>query len=206
MILSARKDLYSSWERTFMGLTAISIRGSKTFPFGVIFLFLVGTALAQNTPVLSPPLTMRSGTILTVRLNQPLSSDHNQVGDVFSASLDQPVTVLGIVVAQRGQTVVGHVVDAKRAGRVHGVSSLGITLTDLTLVDGRTVAIQSQLLVRKGRTSKGRDAAAIAGTAGVGAAIGAAVDGGTGAAVGAAGGAAVGTIGVLLTRGDPTIV
>ena len=197
--------MYASWENTAMGLTAILIRGSKTSSFAVILLLLASTGGAQNAPVASPPLTMRSGTILTVRLNQPLSSDHNQVGDVFSASLDQPVTVLGIVVAQRGQTVVGHVVEAKKAGRVHGVSRLGITLTDLTLVDGQTVAIQSQLLVRKGPTSRGRDAAVIAGTAGAGAAIGASVDGGAGAAVGAAAGAAAGTIGVLLTRGDPTI-
>jgi hypothetical protein len=36
--------------------------------------------------------------------------------------------------------------------------------------------------------------------------LGVAVDGGTGAAVGAAAGAAAGSIGVLLTRGDPTII
>jgi len=189
-----------------MTLTPILIRSSKTLPFTLLLLFLADIGVAQNAPVVSPPLTMRPGTILTVRLNQPLSSDHNQVGDVFSATLDQPVTVLGIVVAKRGQTVAGHVVEAKKAGRVHGVSRLGITLTDLTVVDGQTVEIQSQLLVRKGPTSKGRDAAAIAGTAGVGAAIGAAADGGTGAAIGAAAGAAAGTIGVLLTRGDPTII
>src|SRR5262249_4419229 len=153
---------------TAMGLTANLIRLSKTFPFAVILLFLAGTGVAQNAPMASPPLTMRSGTILTVRLNQPLSSDHNESGDVFSASLDQPAIVLGIVVAQRGQTVSGHVVEAKKAGRVHGVSRLGITLTHLTLVDGQTVAIQSQLLVRKGPTTRGRDAAAIAGTAGFG--------------------------------------
>ena len=189
-----------------MGLTAISIRCSKTFWLAVVLLFLADMAVAQNAPVVSPPMTMRPGTILTVRLNEPLSSDHNQVGDVFTASLDQPVIVLGIVVAQRGQTVAGHVVEAKKGGRVHGVSRLGITLTDLTLVDGQTVPIQSQLQVRKGPTSKGRDAAAIAATAGVGAAIGAAADGGPGAAIGAAAGAAAGTIGVLFTRGDPTII
>jgi len=189
-----------------MGLSAILVRGNQALSFAVILLFLAGAGLAQNVPVVSPPLTMRSGTVLNVRLNQPLSSDHNQVGDVFSASLDQPVTVLGIVVAQRGQSVAGQVVDAKKAGRVRGVSRLGIALTQLTLVDGQTVAIQSQLLLRKGPTSKGRDAAAIAGTAGVGAAVGGAVDGGAGAAVGAVTGAAAGTIGILLTRGDPTII
>ena len=198
--------MYASWENAAMGLTAILIRARKTFSFAVLLLLLASTGGAQNVPVASPPLTMRPGTILTVRVNQPLSSDRNQVGDVFSASLDQPVTVLGIVVAQRGHTVVGHVVEAKKAGRVHGVSRLGITLTDLTLVDGQTVAIQSQLLVRNGPTSRGRDVAVIGSTTGVGAAIGAGVGGGTGAAIGAAAGAAAGTIGVLLTRGNPTII
>src|SRR5262249_21874640 len=208
MRFAGRRDCVSSCAResTFMSLTTILIRGSKTFPSALILLFLADIGAAQNAPVASPPLTMRPGTILAVRLNQPLSSDHNQVGDLFSATLDQPVTVLGIVVAHRGQTVAGHVVETKNAGRIHGVSRLAITLTDLTLVDGQTVAIQSQLLVRKGPTSRGRDAAAIAGTAGVGASIGAAADGGTGAAIGAAAGVAAGTIGVLLTKGDSTMI
>ena len=154
----------------------------------------------------SPPLTMKPGATLTVRINEPLSSDHNKVGDVFSATLTQPVVVLGIVVARRGQAVAGQVVEAKKAGRVSGVSRLGITLTSLTLVDGQTVPIQSQLLVREGPTSVGRDAAGIAAATGVGAVIGAAADWGTGAAIGAAAGAAAGTIGVLLTRGHPTVV
>jgi hypothetical protein len=189
-----------------MGLTALSIRCSKTFGFPVILLFMAGMGVAQDAPMVSPPLTMKPGATLTVRTNEPLSSDHNQVGDVFSATLTQPVVVLGIVVAQRGQTVAGHVVEAKKAGRVSGVSRLGLTLTSLTLVDGQTVPIQSQLLVREGPTSVGRDAAAIAGTTGLGAAIGAAADWGTGAAIGAAAGAAASTIGVLLTRGLPTVV
>src|SRR5262249_20390388 len=152
------------------------------------------------------PLTMRPGTILTVRINEPLSSDHNQVGDVFSATLTQPVIVLGIVVARYGQTVAGRVVEVKKAGMMSGVSRLGITLTNLTLVDGKTVPIQSQLLVQKGPTSVGRDATAVAATTGLGAAIGAAADWGKGAAIGAAAGVASGLIGVLLTRGYPTVV
>jgi hypothetical protein len=179
-------------------------RSSKTFL--MTMLFVTGIVLAQDAPMLSPPLTMKPGTTLTVRINESLSSDHNRVGDAFSATLTQPVVVLGIVVARFGETVTGQVVDAKKAGRVSGVSRLGITLNSLTLVDGQTVPIQSQLLVREGPTSKGRDAAAIAGSTGLGAVIGAAADGGTGAAIGAATGAAAGTIGVLLTRGLPTVV
>jgi len=153
-----------------------------------------------------PPLTIQQGAVLTVRINQALSSDHNQVGDVFSATLTQPVIVHGIVVARSGQTVVGRVMEAKKAGMVSGVSHLGIQMTSLTLADGQSVPIQSQLLVQKGPTSRGRDAAAIASTTALGAAIGAAADWGTGAAIGAGAGAVASTIGVLLTRGYPTVV
>jgi hypothetical protein len=61
-------------------------------------------------------------------------------------------------------------------------------------------------LTRNGTTSTGRDVGAIAATTGVGAAIGAGVNGGVGAGVGAGAGLIVGLAGVLLTRGNPTIV
>jgi hypothetical protein len=169
-------------------------------------LFVTGVVFGQDAPMVSPPLTMKPGTTLTVRINELISSDHNRVGDAFSATLTQPVIVLGIVVARYGQTVTGHVVEAKKAGRVSGVSCLGLTLTNLALVDGQTVPIGSQLVLLEGPTSVGRDAAAIAGSTGLGAAIGAAAAWGAGAGIGAAAGAAASTIGVLLTRGDPTVV
>ena len=153
-----------------------------------------------------PRLMIKAGTYITVRVNQPLSSDHNQPGDAFQASLARPIVVDGIVVAQTGQTLGGRVAEAQKAGRVTGVSRLGLQLTDLMLVDGQQVPIQSQLITRNGSTSEGRDAAAIAGTTGLGAAVGAAAGWGRGAAIGAGAGAAVGIIGVLLTRGNPTVV
>jgi len=151
-------------------------------------------------------LTIKPGTYVTVRINQFLSSDRNQTGDAFAATLVQPVVVDGIVVAQRGQTVGGRVSEAQKAGRVEGTSRLGLQLTDLTLADGSTVPVQSQMINRTGPTSVGRDAAAIGGTTALGAAIGAGVGWGQGAAIGAGAGAAVGILGVLLTRGRPTIV
>jgi hypothetical protein len=151
-------------------------------------------------------LTLKPGTFVTVRVDQPLSSDHNQPGDAFAATLVKPLIVDGVVVAQSGQTIAGRVAEAKKAGRVSGTSRLGVQLTELTLVDGQQLPIQSQLVSRTGPTSVGRDAAAIAGTTGLGAAVGAAADWGRGAAIGAGAGAAVGIIGVLLTRGQPTII
>jgi len=179
---------------------------SSIFGFTVTFLVVGGVAFGQGAPMVSPPLTMKPGTTLAVRINEPLSSDHNQEGDVFSATLTQPVVAQGIVVARYGQTAAGRVVEVKKAGRVSGVSRLGITLASLTLVDGKTVPIRSRLLVREGPTSVGSDVTAVASTTGLGAAIGAAADWGQGAAIGAGAGAAAGVIGVLLTRGQPTVI
>jgi hypothetical protein len=151
-------------------------------------------------------LTIKPGTYVTVRINQWLSSDRNQAGDAFAAILAEPVIVDGVVVAQRGQTVGGRVSEAQKAGRVEGTSRLGVQLTDLTLVDGSTVPIQSQMINRRGPTSVGTDAAAIGGTTALGAAVGAAADWGRGAAIGAGAGAAAGILGVLLTRGRPTVL
>ncbi len=149
-------------------------------------------------------LTLPAGTVIQVRVSQFLSSDQNRTGDSFSAELQQPLVVDGWVVARRGQTVLGRVSLAQRAGRVRGVSQLGVELAQLVLVDGQQLPIRTQLLQTSGGTSQGRDAQAIGTTTGVGAAIGAAVGGGKGAAIGGAAGAAAGVAGVLLTRGRPT--
>jgi len=153
-----------------------------------------------------PQLSIAAGTFITVRVNQLLSSDQNNQGDPFSASLLQPLVVNGVVVAEPGQTVSGRVVEAQKAGRVEGTSRLRVELTDLTLVDGQQVPIQTELVNRNGNTSVGRDVSGVAGTAGLGAAIGAAAGWGRGAAIGAGAGAAVGVLGVLLTRGEPSVI
>jgi len=174
---------------------------------------VAGPEADNQQPVGPPPaaalpgrLIIPAGKFLTVRVNQPISTDHNQVGDFFSATLAEPVVVDGIVVAQQGQTVNGRVSQVEKGGRVSGVSKLGVQLTQLTAVDGQQLPIQTQLVGRNARTTNGRDAAAVATTTGVGAAIGAAADWGRGAAIGAGAGAAVGLAGVLLTRGAPAVI
>ncbi len=151
-------------------------------------------------------LMVPAGTIVLVRINDFLSSDRNRVGDQFTAELEQPLVVNGWVVARRGQMVTGMVKAAQKAGRVTGVSQLGVELTDLTVVDGRQLPVLTELWKGSGGTSHGQDAGAIATTTGLGAAIGAAADWGRGAAIGAGAGAAAGIAAVLLTRGRPTIL
>lgn len=157
-------------------------------------------------PPVPAHLTMRPGTYITVRMNQPLSSDKNQTGDAFTATLSRPVVVDGVVVAGPGQIVAGHVTEAVRAGHGQGTSKLGIQLTNLTLVDGQQVPIESGLITSHGPGRGGQDTATIAATTATGAAIGAAVGWGVGAAIGAGAGLTAGVIGVLATRGQPTFV
>ena len=157
-------------------------------------------------PAVPPALTLPAGTVISVRTTQWLSSDKNQKGDSFNATLDQPLIAQGWVVARRGQSVMGQVSLAQKAGRVRGVSQLGLTLSEITLVDGQVAPTKTQLVSGSAGTSNGRDAAAVATTTGIGAIIGAGVNGGEGAGIGAAAGAAAGIIGVLVTRGKPTVV
>ncbi len=160
----------------------------------------------SSEPSVPASLTLQAGTVVPVRITEWLSSDKNVIGDRFSGSLEQPLIANGWVVAQRGQIVTGRVAAAQKAGRVTGVSQLGVELNELTLVDGQLLPVRTQLLQSSAGTSKGRDAAAIGTTTGVGAAIGAGAGGGEGAGIGAGIGAAAGIIGVLTTRGKPTVI
>jgi hypothetical protein len=149
-------------------------------------------------------LTLPSGAFVTVRVNQWLSSDRNQAGDTFYATLAQPLIEDGVVVARKGSMVAGRVSEAHKS---HSDSSsrLGLQLTSLSLVDGQQLAVQSQVVDRTGTTTPaGQQAAAVGTTTAIGAGIGAVAAGGVGAAIGAGAGLAASGIGVMLTRGRPT--
>jgi hypothetical protein len=141
-------------------------------------------------------VTLKPGTFVSMRVHQELTSNHNAAGDTFSGSLMQPIVVDGIVVAQRGQTVYGRVVEADK---VKGVSRLGIELNSLTLADGSQAAVHTQLVSRQDPAMPGRQQAGAITTA---TATGAAA----GSATGPGAGAAAGTVGVLATRNHPSVI
>jgi hypothetical protein len=151
-------------------------------------------------------LNLPAGTLIQVRINNELSSEHNQAGDRFTATLEQPIIANGWVVARRGQLLTGRVVSVKKAGFISGTSQLGVEVVELTLVDGQILPIRTSLVQSSGGTTRGRDAATVVGTTGLGAIIGGAAEGGGGAAVGAGIGAGAGILAVLTTRGRPTIL
>ena len=118
-------------------------------------------ATRSSEPVPSD-LTLAGGTLIRVRVNEWLSSDRNHPGDTFSGVLEQPLISQGWVVARRGQSVVGRVSVAQKAGHGKDVSQLGLELAELSLVDGQQLPVRTQLVQSEGRpTSTGREAATI---------------------------------------------
>lgn len=171
---------------------------------------------AQPTPAVSPrpaepakpapppeprKVTIAAGTLIPVRLAESLSSDRNESGYQFQATLDQPLIVEGFVIAERGSRVEGRVVEAEKAGRVQGVSQIAVELVQLHTSDGQKVEIATETFQKEGEQSRKSDAAKVAGGAAVGAALGAIFGGGKGAAIGAGAGAGAGAGTVLATRG-----
>jgi hypothetical protein len=148
-------------------------------------------------------VTLAAGTMLPVRIGEKLSSARNQVGDIFLATLTQPLVIDDLVIAERGARVEGRVVDITPAGRVKGVAHLGISVVRLATADGQNIRIRTEPFVKDGPTSTGTDAAKIGAGAAIGAIIGALTGGGKGAGIGAGAGGGAGTGDVLLTRGKP---
>jgi hypothetical protein len=164
---------------------------------------------APAPPPPPPPprqVTLTAGTLIPVRLVEGLSSDRNQPGDTFTGTLESPMVVDGLAIAERGARVEGRVVQSQKAGRVKGVSDLAIELTHLKTSDGQRVELQTEAFEKRGETSVGSDAAKVGAAAGIGAAIGAIAGGGKGAGIGAAIGGAAGTGGVMATRGKPAVL
>jgi len=151
-------------------------------------------------PAAPKSVTVPAGTTLSVVLSSSLDSGKNKAGDTFTGNLSEPIVVGGKTVLDQGTKVEGKVVAAEGSGRVKGKANMSLTLTSVT-VKGKDVSISTKTHAQEAESSKGRDAAVIAGGTGVGAAIGAIAGGGKGAAIGAAVGGGGGTGAVLATKG-----
>ena len=150
--------------------------------------------------------TLKAGTAVTVRTTNTLSTKTVQSGETFAASLEQPIVHSGWVVAPKGATVYGKIVNADPGGRVKGLASLTVRLTELQTADGQRIPINTDTYGVQAKTSKKEDLKKVGIGAGIGAAIGAIAGGGSGAAKGAGAGAGAGTGVVLATRGDPAVI
>jgi len=167
----------------------------------------------REPEVVAPPppppprqVTLNAGTLLSVRLIDGLTTERNNPGDTFTGTLDQPLVVDGLVIAERGSRVEGRVAAADRGGKVSGVAMLSVELTRIHLSDGQTISVHTDAFERHADTTHKTDAAKVGGGAALGAIIGAIAGGGKGAAIGAGIGGGAGAGDVLLTRGKAATI
>jgi hypothetical protein len=149
---------------------------------------------------------LTAGTLVSVRLQDTISSDRYHAGDIFTAALDRPLVVDGVVIAEKGARAEGKIIESQQAGRVKGLAVVALELTRVKLSDGQHVEISTDSFTKKGPESHEADAAKIGGGAALGAIIGAIAGGGKGAAIGAGVGGAAGTGAVIGTRGKPAVL
>jgi len=164
----------------------------------------------QDSPAPAPPppppaprfetVVVRAGTPVQIRLSQRLTTETNRTGDRFEAILERDLTADGRVVAERGSTVTGRLVEVDPSGRIKGRARMSLALVEIK-TSRETFPLQTPPVSLEADSSKGRDTAKIGGGAGLGAIIGAIAGGGKGAAIGAAIGGVAGGATVLATRG-----
>jgi len=165
-----------------------------------------------------PAAEIPKGSHALLKLVNSISTRTAREGDYVYLTTATPIVADGAVVVPTGSYVQGVVTHSKRPGRVTGTAELSIRIETLTLATGKVVKMTPTLQsvdsegtdqkvvgkeneVKQG-PSKGTDAAKIATTGGVGAAIGGLADRSwKGAGIGAGVGGGVGLAEVLLTRG-----
>lgn len=154
----------------------------------------VPSSLAASVTHPSAPekIIVPYGTVLSVRLTESLSSELNEKGDTFLASLASPVLVGDRVVIPEGAGVKGRVVEVQSSGRFSGRPAMIIEVTRLAY-NGNSYDLRSNQYSKEGPSRNVRSVATIGGGAGLGAILGGILGGGKGAAIGAMIGAGAGT-------------
>jgi len=160
-------------------------------------LSLTAIPSAQSTRKVTVP----AGTRILIRMTDSVDSTKQKTGDRFAASLETNLQADNMVVAPRGATVYGRLVQASSAGRMAGSSQLTLELTDI-VIRGTTYPLVTSTYEIKGKGEGSKTAKKIFGGAGLGALIGGIAGGGTGAAIGVLAGAAGGTAVAASKKGE----
>jgi len=91
-------------------------------------------------------LTVPPGTIFHCRLSQTLSTASDSQGQLFAATLAEPLVVNGNQVVPAGSTIHGRIASLNRPGRIKGVGKMLLVPETLAFPNGQTFTIDAVLL------------------------------------------------------------
>ena len=152
----------------------------------------IGEDGSENASSPGQPLmkatTLEPGTPVRVRTTNTLSTNSVQTGEAFAATLEEPIVDGTWVIATKGSTVRGVIANADAGGKVKGVASLSVRLTQIQTSDGQNVDIATNAYGVQAKSSKTKDAKKV------------------GIASGAGAGAGAGGAAVVTTRGDAAVI
>src|ERR1035438_8406603 len=146
-------------------------------------------------------ITIPVDTTVTILMIDSVNSETSRLGEIFRATLDEPVYAGGQEVIPRGADVLTKLVEDQQSGRIQGRTVLTLALSTIT-VNGRPVDVTSTDVKTESSSRGARSAKVIGGTTALGAILGGVGGGGKGAAIGAGSGAVVGTGAEVLTGGQ----
>ncbi|MGZ4827462.1 MAG: BON domain-containing protein [Terriglobales bacterium] len=156
---------------------------------------------APAAPAAPRVVTVPEGTIVAIRLVDPINTAQARAGDTFRATVSSPVMVGDETVIPADADVEGQIVNAASAGHFTGQSALALTLSRLRM-GGKTYTLRTNQYDKQGSSRGQRTAATVGGGAALGAIIGGIAGGGKGAAIGAGVGAGAGTGVQAATKGQ----
>jgi hypothetical protein len=107
-----------------------------------------GPAAGANLPF-HDPQNLPAGTLLTVRLNAPISSDNPAANATFEAIVDQPVVIEGNKLIPRGAVVSGRVESARTSNLKRNRGYVRLVLESIHL-SGASLPVQTASLFVRG--------------------------------------------------------
>ena len=161
----------------------------------------LGLALTPEArPRIIKVLVLPADSVIGLQVDTPVSSDDAEVEDDVEARVTRDVAVGDEIAVPAGTRVMGSVVIVETAGKIQGVSRLGVRFHTVVMDDGSEVPMVTETVYREGKAKGAESAAKIGGAAVGGAILGAIFGGRQGATIGGAAGAAGGT--AMAVAGD----
>jgi hypothetical protein len=116
-----------------------------------VLLAVFGVSVAQGESLArGEKISVPAGTMLHCRVTQTLTTKLNFQGDLFTATVSEPVMLDGREAIPYGATLEGRIARMERPGRIKGVGQMRLALERITFPDGRSFPLSAILTTAYG--------------------------------------------------------